>query len=69
MKNISKLSKKAAEFCEMSGYDVDKVRELMKSTYFAIRKCETKREMEDEGVDFSYPYVIWNPYNKKFDTI
>jgi hypothetical protein len=63
MKNLDRLSKKAAEFCEMSGYDVDKVKEAMKSGSFAVQKCETKSEMEDEGFDFSFPYVIWNPYN------
>ena len=63
MKNLKKLSKKAAEFCELSGFDVEKVKEAMKSNSFAVQKCETKSEMEDECVDFSFPYVIWNPYN------
>ena len=63
MKTLEKLSKKAAEFCELSGYDVTTVKELMKSNSFALQKCETQREMEEEGVDFSYPYVIWNPYS------
>ena len=62
MKTITRLSKKAAEFCEMSGLCVEKVKEAMKSNSFAIRKCETKREMEEEGVDFSFPYTVWNPY-------
>lgn len=63
MKILERLSKKALEFCELSGYDVNKVREDMKSNCFALKKCETKEEMIDEGVDFNYPYVIWNPYN------
>ena len=67
MKTLDRLSKKAARFCEMSGYDVDKVKEAMKSGSFAVCVCETKSEMEDEGVDFSYPYVIWNPYNLDLD--
>ena len=67
MKNLVKLSKKAAEFCELSGYDVDKVKEAMKSNSFAVQKCETKSEMEDEGIDLSFPYVIWNPYNLDID--
>lgn len=63
MKNLKKLSEKASEFCLLSGYDVNKIKEAMKSNSFAIQKCETYSEMKDEGVDFSFPYVIWNPYN------
>lgn len=63
MRTLAKLSKKAAKFCELSGFDTDKVKEAMKSNSFAVQRCETKTEMEYEGVDFSFPYVIWNPYN------
>jgi hypothetical protein len=63
MKNLSKLSKKATEFCELSGFDVDAVKSHMRYGCFNIQKCETKKEMKDAGVDFSYPYVIWNPYS------
>lgn len=36
MKTLKKLSKKAREWCELSGYDVEKVKELMNSESFAI---------------------------------
>ena len=63
MKTLSKLSKNAAIFCINSGYDVDKVKEAMKSTSFSIQRCETKGEMIYNGVDYQFPYVIFNPYN------
>jgi len=64
MKTLKKLSKKAREWCELSGYDVEKVKELMNSNSFAIFKCETKYEMNLEGVDYNYPYVIFDPFNQ-----
>jgi hypothetical protein len=64
MKSISKLSKNTTIFCINSGYDVDKVKEAMKSTlFFSIQRCETKGEMIYNGVDYKFPYVIFNPYN------
>lgn len=63
MKTLEKLSKKAARFCEYEGLELKKVKEAMKSGSFSIQKCESKREMEEEGVDFSFPYVVYNPYN------
>ena len=63
MKSLEKLSKKAIEFCKYEGLDIEKVKEAMKGGSFSVQKCETKSEMEEEGVDFSFPYVIWNPYN------
>ena len=67
MKNLERLSKKATEFCYLSGFDADKVREAMKSSSFAIQICENKSEMDDEGVAYAFPYVIWNPYNIDID--
>lgn len=63
MKNLKKLSAKAIEFCKLSGYDIDLIKENMKSDSFAFQICETKEEMENEGVDYNYPYVIFNPFN------
>ena len=63
MKTLKRLSKKATEFCALSNYDADKVKELMKSKSFALMSLETKKEMEDAGVDVSFPYMVWNPYN------
>lgn len=60
MKNLKRLSAKAIEFCEMSGYDIEMIREGMKSGSIALQVCETKEEMENEGVDYNYPYVIVN---------
>lgn len=65
MKNLTILSKKAIEFCNLSGYDVAMIKENMKSESFAFQRCETKEEMENEGVDAGYPYVIYNPFNLK----
>lgn len=63
MKTLKKLSKNASDFCELSGFDPDKVKEAMKSSAFSIQRCETKMEMDDEGVDYAYPYTIFNPCN------
>lgn len=46
----------------MSGYDIEKVKDAMKTGSFELSRCETQKEMEEEGVDFSLPYVISNPY-------
>jgi endonuclease III len=67
MKTLERLSKKAEEFCSMSNLDIDKVKEAMKSGSFSIQKCETKQEMNEEGVDYSFPYLVWNPYNIDID--
>lgn len=63
MKQITRLTKKISEFCHLSEIDETKVKNAMKSNLFSVQKCETKTEMEEEGVDFSFPYVICNPYN------
>lgn len=62
MKTLERLSSKAINFCELSGLDVEKIKEAMKSQSFAINKCETIEEMNNEGVDYSLPYVVWNHY-------
>ena len=61
MKTITRLSKKAIEFCEMSGYDIDKIRICITSVSFSVEKCETKQEMINNEVDFNLPYIIINP--------
>ena len=63
MKTLERISSKAINFCELSGLDVEKVKEAMKSQSFAINRCENRTEMDEEGVDYSLPYVVWNPYN------
>lgn len=67
MKDLQKMSQKAAAFCELSGHNVAKVKKAMKLNYFAVQVCETKKEMEDKGVDFNFPYCIYNPYNLDID--
>lgn len=62
MKKLTRLSRKAVQFCELGGYDPDKVRQLMNGTSFAIKKCETSEEIQAEGVSSAYPYCIYNPY-------
>lgn len=63
MRNLKRLTKKATEFCELSGLSVIKVQEAMKLDSFAFLRCESKSEMDENGVDYSFPYVIYNPYN------
>lgn len=63
MKKLTRLSKKAVEFCEFSGLDVNKIHENMEYESFAFQICETKEEMHLYGVDYNYPYVIFNPFN------
>ena len=63
MKTLTRLSKKAVKWCELMGYDANKVRENMKDESFAVQKCETVKEMDFEGVDKNFPYALWNPYN------
>ncbi len=63
MKNLKQLSKKAIKFCKMSGYDVAKVKHLMKTSSFSVIRLETQMEIIYEGVDPKYPYIIFNPFN------
>lgn len=68
MKNLKQISKKASEYILMSGYDLNKVRKAMESNSFALQVCETRQEMYENGCDYSYPYVILNPYNLNIKT-
>ena len=63
MKKLTRLSKKAIQFCELNGYDVDKVKQLMKSNSFAFNKCESAEEIHDNEVSTTYPYLIYNPFS------
>lgn len=63
MKTLKRLSKKAIEFCEMSGLDARKVKNAMQIEGISINVCETIKEMDDNGVDYNYPYIIANPFN------
>ena len=63
MKTLTRLSKKAVVWCELMNYDVEKIKENMRSDSFAVEKLETIEEMEDEGVDRNYPYRLFNPFN------
>lgn len=62
MKTLERLSKKAKEWCEFMGYDIDKVKENMESDSFAVEVLN-KEEAEDEGCDMNYPYRLYNPFN------
>ena len=63
MKKVTRLSKKAIQFCELSGYDVETIKVLMKSNSFAFYKCESADEIKGNGVLSEYPYLIYNPFN------
>ncbi|MCH3993030.1 MAG: hypothetical protein LKH27_08150 [Prevotella sp.] len=59
MKQIKRFSKEFAEYCKLSGIDINKVR--TKSVY-AYRL--TQSEAKEEGCDLNYPYKIDNPFNQ-----
>ena len=63
MKNITKISPKVAEWCNMMNYDIQKVKENMNRNSFAVQKCETREEMNNEGVEYDHPYILFNPFN------
>ena len=63
MKNLVRISSKAAEWCELMNLDVQKVKENMNSNSFAVQKCETREEIYENGVEYSYPYVLFNPFS------
>jgi hypothetical protein len=67
MKTLKRLSKRAIEFCELCGYDVDKVKKNMRSECFAIERLETVDEIEMYNTDRSYPYYVYNPFNFKIE--
>ena len=62
MKTLKRISKKAAVFCELSGINLDGLKYQINCGQLQIKRCETKEEMDLNGVDYSYPYVISNPY-------
>lgn len=63
MKTLKRLSKKAAEFCEFSGYNPKLISKLIKGDFLFILKFETKEEMDKEGVDCNYPYKIYDNWD------
>jgi hypothetical protein len=63
MKNIVRISKKAAEWCDLMNYDITKVKEHMTTGHFAVQKCETKEEIDNECVEYAHPYILFNPFN------
>lgn len=63
MKNLKKLSPKALVFCNLSGYNIEMIKENLNSNVFALQRCETKKEINDNDVDSQYPYVVYNPLN------
>lgn len=52
-------NKNFAEFCELSGYDIDKIVANLGSS-FAVELLD---EEDDEDADMNYPYHIFNPFN------
>ena len=63
MKTLKRISKNAATFCKLSGISVDGLKYQINCGQLVLKKCETRAEMDYYGVDYNYPYVIWNPYN------
>ncbi len=61
---MKRLSENCKEFLVLSGYNVLKVQELLKNSpkTFGIEKKE-KKQAQALGLDTTYPYVIFNPYN------
>lgn len=60
---MNSITRKVEEFCELMQIDVYTLKECMKSSQFSLLKCETKEEMDNEGVSYNYPYVIFDPFN------
>lgn len=63
MKNIVRISPKVAEWCDLMNYDIAKVKVNMTTEHFAVQKCESREEMDNEGVEYDHPYVLFNPFN------
>ena len=59
----NKITKNLKEFLELSNFDIDKVKNLLKSDSFAIYKISSKKEIKEKGYDYNYPYEIYNPFN------
>lgn len=57
-KEISK-SKNFAEFCELSGFDLEKIINNLGSNFSVELLDEDDEEFED--TDANYPYQIFNP--------
>ena len=51
MKNLVRISPKVTEWCELMNYDITKVKVHMTTDHFAVQKCETRGEMNNEGVE------------------
>ena len=62
---MKRLSANCKEFLVLSGYNVLKVQDLLKTspTTFGIEKKQ-KNQAQGLGLDTNYPYVIFNPYNQ-----
>ncbi len=62
MKTINEMNEKIREFAELSGLDAAKLEKNLGYSGFEILECETPEEMEENGVDENYPYVVKNPF-------
>ena len=60
MKQLTRLSSKFADFCELSNIDINKVRTNLNVRIFVQKLNRT--EAKDAGCDGNYPYDIQNPY-------
>ena len=55
-------NKNFAEFCEFSGYDINKIIENLDSSSFAVEMLDEEDE-DYENTDTNYPYHIFNPFS------
>ena len=60
MKQLTRLSSKFAELCELSNIDIDKVRANLNVRIFVSKLG--KSDAKDAGCDLNYPHEIQNPY-------
>ena len=60
MKQLTRLSSKFADFCELSNIDINKVRANLNVRIFVTKLGPA--DAKDAGCDSNYPYDIQDPY-------
>lgn len=61
---IKNLSKKALEYCALSGLLPEKVQQAVSCNEVTLYRLTSKEEMRLYDVDYSYPYVILDRFNR-----
>lgn len=61
---IKNLSKKAADYCTLSGLLPEKVQQAVNSNEVTLYRLTNKAETRLYDVDYNYPYVILDRFNR-----